>query len=136
LRSKLAAERKLRRFFMKRYVDDFIDFGPGLQYHCANIHIEHKKPFSKQLNILREDMFFVQYGDDSLNYFVDVGWYRSFDIKGRFRVVLVKNGDWRLPVLSFESKSTRGLVLAFNQCLKHLRMDTRHYRLLPPTVTS
>ena len=121
---------------MKKYIDDFIDFGPGHQYHCSNIHIEYNKPLYKQIDILREDMFFVEYGDDSLNFVVDVGWYRSFDIKGRFRVVLVKNSDWYEPVMSIECKSIRSLITAINRCLKRLLKDTRHYCLLPPTVTT
>ena len=52
---------------MRKYVDDFVDFGPGKQYYPSNKHIEYYKSLKKQVAILREDMFHVDYGDDSLS---------------------------------------------------------------------
>ncbi|UOQ77038.1 hypothetical protein MUN84_21690 [Hymenobacter sp. 5516J-16] len=122
---------------MKKFVDDFIDFGPGRPYFPSNIHLEYYKPLKKQVDILREDMFQVSYGDDTLNYAIDVGWYgKSFSTIGFFQVYLIKNANWEESVLRIRCKSIKRLVPALRKCLERLKKDTDDFRLLPPIVLS
>jgi hypothetical protein len=118
---------------MKKYVDDFIDFGPGRQFHPSGIHIEYYKPLKQQVNILREDMFHVAYGDEAHGYSIDVGWYgQSFSRNGCFKVHLVKD-DWNSPLISISCKSIKRLVPAIRVCLTRLKSDTDNFYLLPLT---
>ncbi|GGG43562.1 hypothetical protein [Hymenobacter glacieicola] len=120
---------------MRRFVDDFVDFGPGRPCFPSNIHIEFYKPLKKQVDILREDMFQVRYGDDLLNYVIDVGWYGAgFSTKGFFQVYLIKDANWQEPVLGIKCKSVKRLVPAIERCLARLQKDTDDFRLLPPMV--
>ena len=117
---------------MKKYVDDFIEFGPGKQVHCSNIRIEYFKPLKKQIDILREDMFHVNYGNESFGYVIDVGWYgKSFSVDGFFAVCLVKD-DWMKPLVKIRCKSIKRLVPAITLCLERLKIETKDYALLPP----
>ena len=131
----MAAKRGLRRFyFMNKYLDDFIDFGPGRKYFPSNIRIEYFTPLRKQVDILREDMFHVSYGNDLLGYVIDVGWYgESFSTKGFFVVHLIKD-DWDNPLVKIRCKSIKRLVPAISLCLRRLRTETNDFALLPPSA--
>jgi hypothetical protein len=116
---------------MKRYVDEFIDFGPGREYYPSNLHIDYYKPLKKQVDILREDLFYIAYGDDSLNYIIDVGWYgRSFSTDGFFAVHLIRNSDWHVPLMRIKCKSIKRLVPAIRLCLNRLKRETEDFALL------
>lgn len=116
---------------MRKFVDDFVDFGPGRIYCPSNIRIEYYKPLKKQVDILREDMLFVDYGNDSFNYVIDVGWYgRSFSTIGYFKVFLVKNSEWINPLIVIKCKSIKRLVPAIELCLDKLKEDTDNFSLL------
>lgn len=120
---------------MKKYVNEFVDFGLGQTYFPSNIHIEYYKSLKKQTDILREDMFQVSYGNDVLNYTIDVGWYgTSFSTKGFFRVYLVKNANWCEPLLCVRCKSIKRLVPALKKCLVRLQNDAEYFRLLSLTL--
>lgn len=117
---------------MKKFVEDFIDFGPGKPFYPASKHIEYFKPLKQQLAILREDMLQISYGDDSLNYIVDVGWYgRSFSLTGCFVVHLIKNYGWHKPIVRIKCKSVKRLVPALTLCVLRLKKDTADFYLLP-----
>lgn len=116
---------------MKKYVDEFVDFGPGKQFCPSDLHIAYYKPLKQQVAILREDMLQIYYGDDSLNYVIDVGWYgQSFSLKGRFIVYLVKNGEWQTPLIRVKCKLVKRLVPALELCMNRVRVETDNFNLL------
>lgn len=116
---------------MKKYVDEFIDFGPGQAYYPSGIHIDYYKPLQKQVDILREGLFQVAYGNDSLSYVIDIGWYgRSFSTNGFFAVSLIKNANWRSPILRVKCKSIKRLIPAILLCLNRLKKETENFTLL------
>jgi len=118
---------------MRRYIDEFIDFGPGKQFCPSNLHVACYKPLKQQIAILREDMLQIYYGDDSLNYVIDVGWYgQSFSLKGGLMVYLVKNGEWQPPLIRRKCKSVKRLVPALRLCLNRVRLETDNFNLLSP----
>jgi hypothetical protein len=117
---------------MKKYIDEFIDFGHGQAFYPSGIHINYYKPLHKQVDILREDLFQVAYGNDSLNYVIDIGWYgRSFSTNGSFAVYLIKNANWHSPILRVKCKSIKRLIPAILLCLNRLKKETEDFALLP-----
>lgn len=44
------------------------------------------------------------------NIFVDVGWYPEGDPSGSYGLELIKNNDWRNPLLSFDTKKKDEIV--------------------------
>jgi len=116
---------------MKKYIEDFIDFGSGRLFCPSDLHIEYYKSLKQQVAILREDMLQIYYGDDSLNYVIDIGWYgQSFSLKGRFMVYLVKNAEWQIPLIRVKCKSVKRLMAALGLCLNRVRLETDNFNLL------
>ncbi|MCD1258190.1 hypothetical protein B5M42_004970 [Paenibacillus athensensis] len=63
--------------------------------------INARKLISDQTDLLKEDLFQVQYEEWVI---VDVGWYPSFSVEGHFRTVVIQNCDWETPI--FEKTCT------------------------------
>ena len=53
------------------------------------------KEIFNQLDELKEDLVQVQYPN---NIILDIGWYPEFDINGKFRIVVVHNYNWDIPI--------------------------------------
>ena len=60
-----------------------------------NLHISSDHELEKHLDELKEDMLQVAFPE---GYLLDIGWYPSFDIKGNFQVMVVKDYNWSYPV--------------------------------------
>ena len=63
---------------------------------------------SKQLNELKEDMLQIEYPDDVV---LDIGWYPCFDIKGSFKVMVIKGTDWENPIYTSSAKDVDELKI-------------------------
>ena len=63
------------------------------------------------IDSLKEDLLQVSYPNNIL---LDVGWYPSFDINGRFHVRLIKDSDWDNIKYHSESRSIIELIIDIN----------------------
>lgn len=61
---------------------------------------------SNQINELKEDMLQIEYPDDVV---LDIGWYPCFNIKGAFKVMVIKGANWNNPIYTSSAKDVDGL---------------------------
>lgn len=99
-----------------KYFGDTFDFRGGLWHSFGLVYIN--KPVRYQLDDLREDMGHITYFDSY--YTVDYGWTPSFSPNGSFKIKLIKDHDWRNPILSFSTRNTRNMVAYINKCINYL----------------
>ncbi|WP_160675256.1 hypothetical protein [Clostridium sp. C8-1-8] len=80
-----------------------IDFGKGIvTYNDFNIDITN--PLENQIWELKQDLLQVNYSDKHDNtYILDIGWYPEFNLKGAFKIVLIRNFDWDNPMIMKKS---------------------------------
>ena len=64
--------------------------------------IKEGVPLDCQLDDLKEDMLQVKFHG---GYIFDVGWRPSFEVDGKFYVVLIENYNWDNPIYSGTAKS-------------------------------
>ncbi|WP_042959162.1 hypothetical protein [Erwinia tasmaniensis] len=63
---------------------------------------------------LKEDMLQVAFPE---GYILDVGWRPSFEIDGKFHVVLIKDYDWSSPIYSGSAENLVELKENINKAL-------------------
>lgn len=68
---------------------------------------------------LDEDL--MQAIDPTGSYVLDVGWYPSGDLTGKFRCVLVSHGDWEAPTEVFESRNVGEVANWLTQSIAAIR---------------
>lgn len=82
-----------------------IDFKSGkITYN--EFHFNFNQPFSVQEDFLTEDLLQVQYDN---GYLIDLGWYPEFDTNGKFILQVVKDGNWKKPILKEQSRDWKQL---------------------------
>lgn len=64
-------------------------------YNELNINL--KKPLSEQIWELNEDLLQLSVGS---NIIVDVGYYPSHSLNGRFKVMVIEEGNWENPLIT------------------------------------
>jgi len=79
--------------------------------------IKEEKSLENYIDDLKEDMLQVEFPGD---YILDVGWRPSFEIKGKFHIVLIKNFDWSKPIYSATAESMIELKDKINKVLEIL----------------
>ncbi|OSN01652.1 hypothetical protein AU511_16545 [Lonsdalea iberica] len=63
---------------------------------------------------LKEDMLQVEFPEE---YVLDVGWRPSFEIDGKFHIVLIKDYDWSSPIYSANAENLVELKEKINKVL-------------------
>lgn len=76
--------------------------------------IKEGKLLENYIDELKEDMFQVEFPK---GYILDVGWRPSFEIKGKFYIVLIKDFNWGNPVYSTTAKNMIELKNKINKAL-------------------
>ncbi|MFG1173928.1 hypothetical protein AAFN90_10085 [Erwiniaceae bacterium CAU 1747] len=76
--------------------------------------IEEERSLENYIDDLKEDMFQVEFPK---GYVLDIGWRPSFEIKGKFYVVLIKDFNWSEPIYSATAKSVIELKGKINKAL-------------------
>lgn len=71
-----------------------------------NLFLDENKPLIDQLDDLKEDMLQVEFPNA---YLLDVGWTPSFNINGKFKIVLIKDYDWQKPVYTGVATNVKDL---------------------------
>jgi len=64
-----------------------------------------------QVEILKEDLMQVQYGDTVL----DLGWHPDFNSQGQFLLSVVKSRDWENPIWQVRFRELSQLTPKLNQ---------------------
>ncbi len=78
-----------------------------LQTGVASLHwalVPTEDPLDAERDCLREDL--IQVVLDS-GVILDVGWYPSFSVSRRFRIVAVRDDEWDTPALVKECRTLR-----------------------------
>ena len=76
--------------------------------------IKEETSLENYIDDLKEDMLQVEFPGD---YILDVGWRPSFEIKGKFHIVLIKSFDWSKPIYSATAESMIELKDKINKVL-------------------
>lgn len=79
----------------------------GVNVEYNEFHIDFSKPLSEQIWELNEDLLQFSIGE---NYIVDVGYYPSNELNGRFKIVSIKDYDWENPVIIRNCSDYQSLV--------------------------
>lgn len=80
----------------------------GVKVDYNEFHIDFTKPLSEQIWELNEDLLQFSIGE---NYIVDVGYYPSNELKGKFKIVSIKDYDWEHPVIIRNCSDYQSLVM-------------------------
>ncbi|MFL1552419.1 hypothetical protein B7453_23715 [Pseudomonas sp. IB20] len=86
---------------------------------------------ARQTGLLKEDMLQVEFAGGLL---LDVGWYPEFDATGGFRINVIKNYDWDLPVLVLTAHETAELVEKLDIAQNAINGELRNASLGVSTV--
>lgn len=57
--------------------------------------------FQENKDFLGEDILQIEHLHKY--YIVDIGWYQSLDLYGKFKIVLIKNENWNSPLLEYST---------------------------------
>lgn len=90
-----------------------LDIGQGVVVYDEISHLPDAFDAALHIDCLREDMLQIEFSDNLL---LDVGWYPSFDEKGRFLLLLVKDYAWDKPV----EQGRFNDVVALKQRIAHI----------------
>ena len=63
-----------------------------------------------------EDLLLVQFFNEK--YILDVGWYPHIGRNGKFTVYVIKNSDWRNPLLIKSDNTINDLITTIKQGIK------------------
>jgi hypothetical protein len=96
---------------------NYFDFGDA-SIRCYDF-IDPKVSLSDQIDILREDMGWIEYNNGE--YVIDYGWKPDFDINGEFIVYLVKDGDWDFPVKEMRSREIDVFLSNIQACIDYVK---------------
>ncbi|MHC1683094.1 MAG: hypothetical protein AB6733_09125 [Clostridiaceae bacterium] len=109
-----------------------VSFGKGrVKYEEFNIDIT--KPLENQVWGLKEDLLQVDYSEKEVNtYVIDVGWYPELDLKGNFRIVIIRNFDWVNSVIN-KTSNVENFYGALTDCIGYA--NRKHYGLTPETTS-
>ena len=77
-----------------------LNFGSGKITYNELMNIDFNKNINSQIELLKEDLLQVQYGD---SYLLDVGWHPEFDKTGKFIIQIIDNYNWEKPLLKKEA---------------------------------
>lgn len=79
--------------------------------------IKEGHPLERYVDDLKEDMLQAEFPG---GYILDVGWRPSFEIKGKFYAVLIKDFDWSNPIYSEAAEDVTALKDKINKALEIL----------------
>ncbi len=77
--------------------------------------IDLDQPLRDQIDLLQEDLIQIEFPKKIV---VDVGWYPSWDPSGHFQVVVVRDGDWKSPLLFMQAKDLSTLALHIHAAIQ------------------
>lgn len=81
--------------------------------------IDHTVDVKCAIDELKEDLFQVVFPHDQL---IDIGWCPEFSQLGRFKVVLISNLCWTVPIYYEEASSWGELDAALSNALKRINL--------------
>jgi len=94
-----------------------LDFTPGRIVY-DDFDIDPRISFEQQIFSLKEDLFQVNYND---KYLIDVGWGPEFDLKGKFKIRIIKNFNWIEPIYFRQTSDLKTLYTLLEECISIVR---------------
>lgn len=82
-----------------------------------NFHINELSPLEQQSELLYEDLLQISYKN---NYIIDAGWYPEFNKNGKFKIYIIKNGEWNNPIKEIECNDIYSLKKYVNEFMKFI----------------
>ena len=76
--------------------------------------LDEKIALADQIDCLKEDLLQVESPD--ANYVLDVGWYPEFNIKGQFKIIIIRKYDWEHSIFMRECSSISTLKRILLEC--------------------
>ena len=99
---------------------DILDPGDGFLDFWDLDDVNPDLPLEQQIDLLKEDLVQITFRNGTL---VDAGWYPSFSPNGRFRILVIRNGDWTVPLLEAEARDLTDLLSALTRAISIARHD-------------
>lgn len=93
---------------------DILDPGDGVLDFWDLDDVNPDLPLEQQIDLLKEDLVQITFRGGIT---VDAGWYPSFCPEGCFRIGVIRNGDWTVPLWEAESRDLTGLVSALARAI-------------------
>lgn len=93
---------------------DILDPGDGVLDFWDLDDVNPDLPLEQQIDLLKEDLVQITFRGGIT---VDAGWYPSFSPEGRFRIGVIRNGDWTVPLWEAEARDLTGLVSALARAI-------------------
>lgn len=72
-----------------------------------DLDLDENIPLPQQVDLLKEDMLQVEF---PLNYVLDVSWRPSFQVDGKFYIVIIKDSDWDKPLFLATTDNINELI--------------------------
>lgn len=78
---------------------------------------DHFKINAASVFSLTQDLLQIKFQKE---WILDVGWYPDLDVKGSFKLILIKNQQWENPSFTFECKDIKSLKQAISKVIQTL----------------
>lgn len=85
-----------------------------------NLSLDENKLLIEQLDDLKEDILQVEFQN---TYLIDVGWTPSFNINGKFKIVIIKDYDWQKPIYSGVATNLKDLEREISLAVSEIPTD-------------
>jgi len=92
--------------------------GLNVTYCYDEFHIQPDKPLSEQIWELNEDIIQLQIDN---GYTIDLGYYPSNSLKGKFKVYIIKDSDWSNPIWIKTCKSQNILLNLLQEAIDEVK---------------
>jgi hypothetical protein len=96
-----------------------LNFKPGKIVY-DDFDINPNIPLEQQIFSLKEDMFQVNYHD---KYLIDIGWGPEFNLKGKFKIRIIKNFNWTNPIYFKQTSSLKKLFKLVEECVRIIKTE-------------
>lgn len=70
--------------------------------------------YEDQIFCFKEDLLQIEHKDRQ--YLLDVGWRPEFNLKGFFKIVVIKNDDWQNPLYEKRAANISDLKTILQEC--------------------
>ncbi|MGY3778172.1 hypothetical protein [Isobaculum melis] len=80
-------------------------------------HLSSDKTVQEQVSYLKEDLLQAHFIH---NYILDIGWYPSFSGNGAFQILLIKAGNWDMPIFHKKTAHLTELLHFSHEALKEM----------------
>ena len=96
-----------------------LDFKPGKIVY-DDFDINPNIQLEQQTFSLKEDMFQVNYDN---KYLIDIGWGPEFNLKGKFKIRIIKDFNWIDPIYFKRTNNLKKLYKLVEECIRIIKAE-------------